>query len=860
MKEEAQILDWYNLNALKSIASARGVPSKGSRGVIIDALTQILWDPKQVEEILPTLTPAQHTALQRAKHYGGRRLRPDHLQAQLEADGIDDAQKVINSLFRLGFFVYEVRGSTQWDIWPNGTTNSSYYYYYQPPVMRLAPVVEERIAIPADLGRLPLVPWTEPVTVVQEASFTNLQRDLYHFVQYLRENRVKLLKSGLMSKRDFTRINQSLVDPDNLTDVATFNETFRLYFLDLLLHYAGLREEVDGVLRPTAAADSFFQQSEPEQLRLLLQAWLRAVEWSEFALIPWIADIQFEAYGGSDVPPHDRLPQARQDILDLLDRERPVGQWIALPSLIASMKRYKLGFLIPERQAHRSAYYFSGTNKQADDPPYTGFRPREGDYRARFFKKKDWERVEGGFVAMVLQVSLRWLGIVRMGGDGEQIIAFQITDLGAAALGWTEATAWAPAAPARALVVQPNFEIVAMLESAGLGLLAELDRFAERVKLDKAALYRLTRDSVYRGLQAGLTREQIEETLRERSGMPLPQNVEFTLREWEELFNRIRVRKRVLLLEAESESELEKRLADIGQPHAHRVSATTALIDAPAARKLVQWGKGPNRRVVLHNYEEPTTNTFKFVDAREIEVRKTGRSPLLEHRLARLAVPMKNGRFLLDPERTRAAVSAIGLDAVVRFLEEGGGQSLLPDTRLTIEGWSGKFPRLGMGKLIALAAPRADVLDSIARVPELSQHLRRLTPTVALVPQKEAAVFQKALEARGVSLSEDGDLDLILTRSTEPEEVSLIFVPPKRRRQIIDEAITLRRRLRIGWQNYNATRLVIHEVDPIRVVEGSGSGSLVGYSYREKYQVQFAIGSIQGIRMLDTPIDETLAK
>src|SRR5262249_37885910 len=257
-------------------------------------------------------------------------------------------------------------------------------------------------------------------------------------------------------------------------------------------------------------------------------------------------------------------------------------------------------------------------------------------------KKEHWALVEGGFIATVLQWSLRWLGIVRLGIQEEKIIAFQVTELGAAALGWTDASAWAPAAPARALGVQPNVEIVAMLESAGFGLLAELDRFAERVKLDKAALYRLTRDSVCRGLQSGLTRDQIEETLRARSGMPLPQNVEFTLREWEELFNRIRVRKQAILLEAETEAELEKRLAELGLVHARRITPTTALIDPAAARKLVQWGKGPGRRVVLHDYAETTNDTFKFLDAREIEVRAGWRSPLLEHRLSRLAVPMKN--------------------------------------------------------------------------------------------------------------------------------------------------------------------------------------------------------------------------
>jgi hypothetical protein len=175
MKEEAQILEWYNLNSLKSIASARSMPNKGSRVALVEALAKVLWDPKEVERILATLSPAQRTALQRAKHYGGRNLRPEHLQAQLEADGVEKAQEAIHSLLRLGFLVYEARGSSQWDLWPNGTTNS-YYYYYQPPLLRLAPVVAERVEIPADLGRLPLVPVTEPVPTVLESPFSTLQR------------------------------------------------------------------------------------------------------------------------------------------------------------------------------------------------------------------------------------------------------------------------------------------------------------------------------------------------------------------------------------------------------------------------------------------------------------------------------------------------------------------------------------------------------------------------------------------------------------------------------------------------------------------------------------------------------------
>src|SRR5207247_3063166 len=154
----------------------------------------------------------------------------------------------------------------------------------------------------------------------------------------------------------------------------------------------------------------------------------------------------------------------RQDLLDLLDREKPHGEWFSLASLFASMQRYKLGFLIPNR-GHTSPSYYGG--RKDETPLYEGFHPSGGRYNERYSKKEHWQMVEGGFLVMVLQLSLRWLGVVRLAVKGEAITAFQVTDLGAAALGWIDASAGASAAPARMLIVQPNFEIVVMLESAG---------------------------------------------------------------------------------------------------------------------------------------------------------------------------------------------------------------------------------------------------------------------------------------------------------------------------------------------------------------------------------------------------------
>src|SRR5207245_2805688 len=114
-----QILESYSATALKAIATARVQDAKLPRAKLVQVLAKVLWDPKEVEIFLASLTPAQRTALQRAKQYGGTGLRPDLLQAQIEADGIRDAEQVINSLLRFGFLVYERKGYGQWELWPS---------------------------------------------------------------------------------------------------------------------------------------------------------------------------------------------------------------------------------------------------------------------------------------------------------------------------------------------------------------------------------------------------------------------------------------------------------------------------------------------------------------------------------------------------------------------------------------------------------------------------------------------------------------------------------------------------------------------------------------------------------------------
>lgn len=67
------------------------------------------------------------------------------------------------------------------------------------------------------------------------------------------------------------------------------------------------------------------------------------------------------------------------------------------------------------------------------------------------------------------------------------------------------------------MIIQPNFQILAM-GPVPLSLLARLDLFAERQKVDRSAFeYHLSRESVYAAQQMGFTVAEVEQFLT-----PLP--------------------------------------------------------------------------------------------------------------------------------------------------------------------------------------------------------------------------------------------------------------------------------------------------------------------------------------------------
>ncbi|MEE3199421.1 MAG: helicase-associated domain-containing protein [Planctomycetota bacterium] len=148
------------------------------------------------------------------------------------------------------------------------------------------------------------------------------------------------------------------------------------------------------------------------------------------------------------------------------------------------------------------------------------------------------------------------LGVVDVGLASGTIQSLRLSDLGQRFFGlkdWEESDSLG-----RPALINPDFEVLVFPEmpledEANL----VLSRFADRLGSDRVKRYRLTRESVKRGICAGFTGAQLMEALREYGRNAMPPNVEFSVKEWSQGVEIFR-REKVTLIRSESGEGLDR--------------------------------------------------------------------------------------------------------------------------------------------------------------------------------------------------------------------------------------------------------------------------------------------------------------
>ncbi|MCA9969774.1 MAG: helicase-associated domain-containing protein, partial [Anaerolineales bacterium] len=566
--EITTLLDEYHIQTLLQIAQHAGLTeSRMKKTALVKLLHEKLFTATRIQTALTKLTDLERGVLARLQQQGGR-VATRAFKQQLVLDGlVENSTLLVGGAYyrkqasggrgvrsaqtRPGSRVFEdiiARLTLAGLVFSSGTGYSSGQTLFK---VKLHP--GETLYIPAAvLVQLPEldVPaavsqgkW-EPDRVIA-ADPNRFLRDLYLYWDYVRQNDVQLLKSGLVGKRPLKAINQILIQPDEtLKSASREDETVWLFLLRLLLETLSLVEADEDALYPVTAAGwevpAFWRMAPAAQVRACVEAWRTLSEVNEMA--------------GTRAGVRD-LSGARQVLLNLL-RMLPVGVWTPLETIHAQMLASDENFFF----ANRSVMY--GHDRY--------FYGAVGDM---YFRNADealqqMNQFEQLFIRRCVARVLHPLGLVMLGyaAGAADWSALQLTPLGEAVLR-DAATPPDPGHTAR-LIVQPNFQIMA-LGPLPLDVVAQLDLFAERQRIDHTAIeFLLTRESVYAAQQRHIPVAEIADFLAQAADTALPQNVARSLAEWGASHERITFRRGATLLQTATPEALAALLADTAvKPH-----------------------------------------------------------------------------------------------------------------------------------------------------------------------------------------------------------------------------------------------------------------------------------------------------
>ncbi|HEX4714834.1 MAG TPA: helicase-associated domain-containing protein [Ktedonobacteraceae bacterium] len=592
------------LTALSS-ASQNGNSAPDAASVNLDEIADYLFEPRACREVLRALDEAEACVLRELVGCGGRANSRDlalyldspgspfashiHAQEKSESFAVHASSTLTprhaagapslyptphpHGAFELALHHLLLLGLLFWGKQTNfvGRDYSSGVY---DGVLIVPQTVMQCAKQELQLDDLPEAPRDE----FPGESMHSLQRAIYLYWSMVAGARdgLPLVNSRLLSRTSLRQVLEQCASLSRfwsgltMEQIHTEGDVPYLLFLRLLLMKLGLLVDRQGTLHAMPAQE-FFALSLVERAWRCFHLWLETPFWNELG---FIANVVTQPGPAPLDPAHEEVVRSRQLVVEHIIKAAP-ETWHALPTFIARMKLYATSLLFPRQYGLRAERYAMGSN------PYGwNFRLRRGWLTHR----EGWHLVEGGFIRTLVTGPLYWLGMVEL-AEAEHPDAFRLASGARLVAGSSapevEETSWGR------LVVQPNFDLVA-LAPVSEGLLVKLDRFAERVRLEHIAQYRLSKASITLAVQLGLTAEAIQQTLEEAAGGTIPQNVRYSLVEWERQARRIELWRGASLLEVDDPALLDA-LSDEPETSSwllRRLAPTLAEVDSEHLAQL----------------------------------------------------------------------------------------------------------------------------------------------------------------------------------------------------------------------------------------------------------------------------------
>jgi len=303
----------------------------------------------------------------------------------------------------------------------------------------------------------------------------------------------------------------------------------------------------------------------------------------------------------------------------------------------------------------------------------------------------------------------------------------------------------------KCLVVQPNGDVIAYRQGLTPGLVGRLSRFAEWKMIGPACTLGLSAESVYRGLESGLSRPEVIGVLQQHSAHPVPTNVQDLIRRWAGKRERITVHTAATLLEFAVPAELDAAVARglVSQKLTDRIGLANGELDYKNLRLV------GNR-----DYEARPQQCIKFQpDGVTFAVNVAASDLLLEAELSRLAEPVPadgpDRRYRITPATAQAArEQGTTLPELEQWCLNRSGEPLSPSARLLFAGSAGAVAEVRNQLVITL--PSEAVADGVCQWPETGDLLDdRLGPCAVTVAEENADELLARLAAVGVEVKRE---------------------------------------------------------------------------------------------------------
>ncbi len=739
MKALTQVLQQYRKDFLLEMAQALGIEDPPSRKV---QLTQLLAEEivhrAEAGELTRELNEAQQALLGLLLQHGGEMdyvevvwrlsllgFTPPPDQAPCPAvPSASSIQALLQPLLLVGIVVVS---EIELGIHPPTFTGLERGMHTEPPRrIGIAPEVlaalrrREITFSPPPLGierwfrppPAPTLPCRDPYPFL---------RGMYLLWEELRHHSLRCTAKGTLTKHEVRRLLKRL---SLLGDERWLEETFGL------LKELGLVEVRDRYALTTDEAEAFWKVSATEAL----SAFFHRFRHDPAPYTHLVSEVEDEVRYEFDIQisPRSSL-QLRRSLLKALSYI-PAGQWVELSLLHCLLSQGRAGgFLYGPEKPER---FISPDWMKS----YYGAR------LAAMLKAR-----ERAILHHLLQV-LSEMGMIRLLQTGEERWLITPCERFHAAMQRalpTQAHPWQ-------LVLQPNAQVMVMGEPP-FSLLTELSAMADLEEVQERTLaYRLTRQSIYRAFRGGWSLSHIREFFAQHSSAAMPQNLQRTLEEWWDQYQRILLRRDRLVIHAQDKALIETLLkSPLVAKEAYRPREDILVLPARLEQRV---------KHLLETMNHPPIISASAEEERRGALRLEGDSLVSTMDFPGLYVEATVGRFAerrekgwqLTEQSIHAAVeSGLSTESILADLQELLNEPLPTEWEQRIKRWGKHYGTVQVSKVYLLRfASSKHLEEALADAPNLRRHLRPITgreEALAIVNVKGWPKVKETLEALGVA-------------------------------------------------------------------------------------------------------------